>query len=102
MTKKGEHMAANLYVFGQGHDKTKRDVSLGHVCLKIFNDAGDELSVSFDDSCGAFAHLQRVELCVFPKESKHRAVITDYRVDPELLLRRLAEHLDYDLTKKGE
>lgn len=72
----------DLYVYGEGHAKANFGrVPLSHVCLKVFNSAGDELSVSFDDSCGSFKHLQRVELCVFPKETPNTSSLCQYGID---------------------
>jgi len=103
-------MSKDLYVFGEGNAKGGRGTDLstdqwvflaGHVCLKIFNSAGDELSVSFDDSCGAFKHLQRVELAVFKKEKLSTAAYQEYHIGAKELLENLAAHLGYGLVKSS-
>jgi hypothetical protein len=40
------------------------------VCLKIYRDKDEkELSICFDNSCGALPNLSRIEACVFPNAS---------------------------------
>lgn len=94
-------MPADLYVYGEGHEKGRGNVDLSHVCLKIFNINGDELSISFDDSCGAFRHLQRTEACLFPSSSPHTCAYTQQGIGADDLLKLLANHLGYRI-EKGE
>lgn len=68
-------------------------------CLKVFNKDGDELSLSGDDSCGAFEHLSRISLAIF-RSGGHEMVGGEvFHVTPEELLRNLAGHLGYTVTK---
>ena len=92
----------DLYVFGEGHVKGSRGADLSHVCLKVYNPAGDELSVSFDDSCGAFKHLQRVDIAIFDKEKPNTMIYHVHGVDADKLCEILAHHLGYDLVRRDD
>lgn len=71
-----------------------------HNVLKVYNEAGDELSLSGDDSCGAFKHLSRTSLAVFPGGGGNMEGDEKHFVSPQDLLETLAKHLGYTLTKK--
>lgn len=69
-------------------------------CLKVFNQEGDELSLSGDDSCGAMKHLARCQMAIFPEGGNTMRGDEVYHVSPEELLKNLAGHLGYTVTKK--
>lgn len=69
-------------------------------CLKVLNERGEELSVAFDDSCGALKHLGRVSIAVFKSaESSENVRDEVFCVGAKELLEELALHLGYTLTK---
>ncbi len=77
-----------------------KDMPRGNGCLKIINNANDELSVAFDDSAGAFNELSRSDMMLFPNSSTCMRDGTDLGYgDPENLLLALANHLGYTVTK---
>ena len=77
-----------------------RPNTVSHNCLKVYNAVGDELSLSGDDSCGALTHLSRTSLATFPGGG-HIMKDEETFVTPEQLLKRLAQHLGYEVTKKA-
>lgn len=69
-----------------------------HDNLKVLNEAGDELSLAGDDSCGVFPHNSRLQLAVFAKNNE-RVGEEQYYVTPESFLKALASHLGYKVEK---
>ena len=69
-----------------------------HNCLKVHNSAGDELSLSGDDSCGIFPHMSRTSLCIFPDGTHTMSVPEIQYVTPEELLQSLAAHLGFTVV----
>ena len=70
-----------------------------HDCLKIVNFRGEELSLAADDNCGALGVNGRIEMAVFDNESGERIGASEYWVDEDAFLRRMAAHLGYRVEK---
>lgn len=70
--------------------------------LKVINDQGDELSVSFDDSCGKLAHLSRARMATFPNGSDQMR--GEEVLGPTALefIQTAAAHLGYYLVNKDK
>ena len=81
----------NMYVY--------RLFSADRAVLKVFNEAGEELSVSFDDSCGAMHHLGRVRMARFMPNDGSEIGEETFGVTAEDLLQSLAAHLGYKVEK---
>lgn len=84
-----------LYV----HSHVKHMGQKGAACLKVFNEANEELSFAFDDSCGALQHLSRVSAMVYDAKDQPKGD-EQYVAGAEGFLLALANHLGYTVTKK--
>jgi hypothetical protein len=49
--------------------KVVRPISTNHACLKITN-GSKEISIAFDDSCGAFQDLSRGDIALFQNDKE--------------------------------
>lgn len=86
-------MSKDFFIHSRSNEK--------HACLKILNDAGEELSVAFDDSCGAMLHLGRASFARFGANNEClREDSPLYGAEDFLLL--LAEHLGYVVAKRED
>lgn len=81
----------NLYFYKS--DNTR------HNCLKVINLNGDELSLQGDDSCGAFKHLSRTSLAVFPEGKHEMSGVELLSPTPIEFLNALAQHLGYKVVR---
>jgi len=66
-------------------------------CLKILNDKGIELSLSFDNNCGKSSNLKRTQMCLFNNEDSIGE--NKLNVTPEVFLETLASHLGYKIER---
>lgn len=76
------------------------DGNMHRNCLKVFNENGDELSLAGDDSCGAFKHMSRTSLAVFPNGGHKMEGEEITFVSPVELLEALAKHMGYTIHKE--
>ena len=78
------------------HIYFKKEVSKGHGVLKVINDAGIELSLQGDDSCGDLPECSRLTSAFF-HSSTSGGMISKEILGPsaEDFLQMLAKHLGY-------